>query len=425
MKKLFLLLACLSFLTAGASAQQTGTVSGTVEDVDGNPMANAVVHLTAEGWHGGHGHGHGHDNYYDQTEDDGSFFIDEVAAGSYLVIASLMGYGHDMEEIEVVAGQNAEVDLVLEMGGHGDHHGDTLVIVELAGYAVVETDSFHTYYYLDTENDSIADYHLSFGPPWYDPGNGARRPTDGDSIWIVGGLMGYSQPQMVIIYEINGLFWREPGNGHGGYGGDCPGNPDSVTLIETNGTAIVIEMPWMNMYYIGDNNDQTADYKLNFGAPWYDPGNGAARPEAGDQIDIVGGLMDGCQNLPVIIVYEINGQSWREPGDTVGLWLSPTSADDKNRADLPAEFMVAGNYPNPFNPSTTIFFNLPEAGKVRISIYDILGRKIAVLADNEFAEGLNEIKFAAGDLVNSGSAVYFYKIETAGSKFTGKMLLLK
>lgn len=427
MRMMVTVLAFVMLLAVGVFAQMTGTVSGTVYDEENNPVADAMIHLTAEGWHGGHGGGHHGDMYSDQTEDDGTFFIDEVAPGDYYAMASLMGYGHDLQQVTVAQGQNTEVNFVLDMeGGHG-MHGDTLEIVEIAGYAIVEQDSLCTHYFLDINGDDTADYRLSFGPSWYDPGSGATRPEDGDSIWITGGLMGYSEPQTVVVYEINGLFWREPGmghGGHGGHGGDCP-DPDSVTLIETSGTAMVEDMPHMEMYYLDTNGDQVEDYHLNFGAPWYDPGNGATRPDDGDQVDIVGGLMEGCQGYPMIIVYEINGQFWREPGDTTGLTVSPTAIDNPLDQSMPQNYLIANNYPNPFNPSTKIAFVLPQSDRVKITVYNILGREVAVLADRTFPAGENDVAFGSSQYGAISSTVYFYRIETSRDLVTGKMVMIK
>jgi len=427
MKKALLIFAGVALIATQGFAQMTGTVSGTVYDLDNNPVVNAIVHLSAEGWHGGHhggGHG-GHDDiYFDETEDDGTFFIDEVAAGEYYAMASLMGYGHDLQEITVTAGQNTEVDFVLDMDG-GGHHGDSLEIVELTGYAIVEEDSMYTHYYLDIDGNDTVDFRLSFGPPWYDPESGATRPENGDSIWVVGGVMGYSEPQTVIVYEINGLFWREPGEGHGGHGGgDCP-NPDSVVLVEVNGTAIVEQMPHMDMYFLDEDGDTQEDYHLNFGSPWYDPGNGASRPNNGDIIDIVGGMIEGCESLPMIIVYEINGQFWREPGDTAGLWISPTSIDDQAGQNLPKTYIAASNYPNPFNAATTIIFDLSQTERARVTIFDLLGREVEVIADREFPAGTNELAYNSSGQNQASSTIYFYKIETNTGLAIGKMILLK
>jgi len=429
LKKAILVLAAIIIGATTVFAQGFGTVSGMVYDTSGTPIEGALIHLTEDGWHGGGGHGRHHhgENYFAETGVDGTFFIDDVEVGDYYAVASKMGYGHDAEDIEVSAGQNTHVEFTLEMGGHGGGmHGDSLQIVELSGWAIVEADSFVAHYYLDTNDDSVADYRLMFGPPWYDPGNGAQRPADGDSIWVVGGIMGYSQPQPIVVYEINGLFWREPGMGHGGHGGNggnCP-HPDSIDLVEVSGRAMVSNMPHMDMIFLDEDYDQVEDYALNFGAPWYDPGNGATRPEDGDTVVIVGGLMEGCMNWPMIIVYEINGQFWRQPGDTTGLWAEPTSVGDE-LSQIPDNFIVARSYPNPFNPSATISFELRETQHIKITIYDILGRETAALMDGVAQSGINEVQFDLRKHGRPGSSIYFYRIDGESSSYTGKMIFLK
>ena len=423
MKKLVLLAVVMLTLAGTGLAQMTGSVSGLVVDSLNNPVEGAMVRLGADGHHGGHGGGHG-DNYSDQTSADGTFSIADVGAGDYVAMASKMMVGHDSHDIIVVAGQNTVVNFVLGGMNGGGMHGDSLEIVELSGWAIVVVDSMHTQYFLDNNADDVADYRLSFGPDWYDPGNGAQRPADGDSIWITGGLMGYSQPQPVVVYEINGLFWRQPGMGHGGYGGggDCP-NPDSLTLIEVTGGAITIEMMGRTMYYLDTNYDQTSEYMLNFGAPSYDPGNGAERPNAGDTVDIVGGLMECDMNGQMIIVYEINGMFWRSPGDTIALWPDGATSVDEPVENLPTNYLMVSAYPNPFNATAIISFELNQESNVQVSIYDILGSRVSVLANGTYPAGKNEVVLDMNNM--GGSAVYFYHVEAGNESATGKIILLK
>ena len=84
--------------------------------------------------------------------------------------------------------------------------------------------------------------------------------------------------------------------------------------------------------------------------------------------------------------------------------------------------MSEQNYPNPFNPSTTIRFSLPQAGNVKLTVYNLLGEQVIQLV-NDFREaGMHTINFNASEL-NSG--IYIYKIEAAGLVQTKKMTLLK
>lgn len=89
----------------------------------------------------------------------------------------------------------------------------------------------------------------------------------------------------------------------------------------------------------------------------------------------------------------------------------------------PAKFELIGNYPNPFNPSTVIKFNLAEASKVSLKIYNSLGQLVDVLVNNESLEaGRYEKLFDASKLT---SGVYFYKLETPNYVSIKKMVLIK
>ncbi|MBP9095496.1 MAG: T9SS type A sorting domain-containing protein, partial [Ignavibacteria bacterium] len=80
------------------------------------------------------------------------------------------------------------------------------------------------------------------------------------------------------------------------------------------------------------------------------------------------------------------------------------------------------NYPNPFNPSTNIKFDLVRNGNVKLKVYNEIGKEVAVLLDAVRNAGSYEVKF---DAANLGSGVYFYKLETDNSSVTKKMLLVK
>jgi hypothetical protein len=88
----------------------------------------------------------------------------------------------------------------------------------------------------------------------------------------------------------------------------------------------------------------------------------------------------------------------------------------------PQKFELSQNYPNPFNPTTTIKFSIPQSGNVKLTVYNLLGEKVAELV-NEFEEaGVYTIDFNASKF---DSGVYVYKIEVNGFVQSKKMLLLK
>jgi len=103
------------------------------------------------------------------------------------------------------------------------------------------------------------------------------------------------------------------------------------------------------------------------------------------------------------------------------LWW--TDADEV----VPARYALMQNIPNPFNPSTTISFDLPAKAKVSLKVYDVAGRLIRTLTDSEFDAGRHSITWDGRNESGSGvaSGVYFYKLESKDFSGTKKMVLLR
>lgn len=98
-----------------------------------------------------------------------------------------------------------------------------------------------------------------------------------------------------------------------------------------------------------------------------------------------------------------------------------TSVEESN-SEIPAELRLEHNYPNPFNPSTTINFALPADIDVRLVVYNMLGREVATLIDEKKAAGTYKVNFDAGNLA---SGVYLYQLEAGNQLKTHKMTLVK
>ncbi len=126
-----------------------------------------------------------------------------------------------------------------------------------------------------------------------------------------------------------------------------------------------------------------------------------------------------CSNDDNYTIYKkligsvIDGKSF---GDT-----TYTSVQDKNQMDI--NYSLLQNYPNPFNPNSTIEYHLAKAGNVSLKIYDILGREIIALINNEYEEiGNHKISFNGSSLA---SGVYYYKLNSGDFSQTKKMILMK
>lgn len=113
---------------------------------------------------------------------------------------------------------------------------------------------------------------------------------------------------------------------------------------------------------------------------------------------------------------EIRGQLVLDSGTLL-------TAIRQTETNVPNRFELAQNYPNPFNPSTVIEYTLPGKASVRLTVYNILGEKVATLVEGVMDPGTHEVIFN-GDRLASG--VYFYRLSANGNTFlTKKMMLLK
>ena len=88
----------------------------------------------------------------------------------------------------------------------------------------------------------------------------------------------------------------------------------------------------------------------------------------------------------------------------------------------PTQLVLHGNYPNPFTRQTTIRYELPQTGPVRLTVYDALGRRVATLVDREQAAGREEITFDAGRLA---SGLYVARLVTAGGVRTQRLTVVR
>lgn len=112
------------------------------------------------------------------------------------------------------------------------------------------------------------------------------------------------------------------------------------------------------------------------------------------------------------------------PGDTVRLRYNQAGCLDRelNSSENPVVFDLAQNYPNPFNPTTTIKYAVPEDAVVKIAVYDLSGKEVAVLV-NEFKKaGFYTVLFNASNLP---SGVYFYRMQAGNFSQTKQMILIK
>jgi hypothetical protein len=111
-------------------------------------------------------------------------------------------------------------------------------------------------------------------------------------------------------------------------------------------------------------------------------------------------------------------------GPLVNEWLNSGEEFPGNAAlaSTPAQFALAGAFPNPFNPTTTVSYTLPEASRVSLKVFDLQGRMVATLVEGQRDAGQHQVTFDGSGLA---SGLYLYTLAAGQYQATGKMVLLK
>ncbi|MGE5400029.1 MAG: alpha/beta hydrolase-fold protein [Ignavibacteriales bacterium] len=134
--------------------------------------------------------------------------------------------------------------------------------------------------------------------------------------------------------------------------------------------------------------------------------------------------------------YQLKWAEYPE-GHSWGLWratlddmleyffpANPTNVSENKQTQELCQLRLMPNYPNPFNPSTSIRFQLPEACHVRLSLFNLLGKEIAVLLDTDLPAGVHLYNLRS-DEFRLSSGTYYYHLRAGGNLRSGKMVLLK
>lgn len=108
-----------------------------------------------------------------------------------------------------------------------------------------------------------------------------------------------------------------------------------------------------------------------------------------------------------------------------GVWtldLSGPVATEDNTSDVPDAIRLEPNYPNPFNPATTLTFAIPVESKVTLKVYDITGRQVATVTDQTYQAGEHQLNWDASSLA---SGTYFARLQAGSEVRTQRMMLIK
>jgi hypothetical protein len=150
---------------------------------------------------------------------------------------------------------------------------------------------------------------------------------------------------------------------------------------------------------------------------------------AGVMLSNDGGVSWTGTGLPStdVLALAINGTYVFAGTSGHGVWRRPMSQMTvtgvaSSSASGPAVFRLGQNFPNPFNPSTTIAYQVPASGHVTLRVFDLLGRELATLVDEKKDAGSYTVRFDGGNLA---SGVYLYRLAAGGYTQTRKMIIMK
>lgn len=235
----------------------------------------------------------------------------------------------------------------------------------------------------------------------YNPGNGVYLSTNNGTTWIQTSL----NNQSVFALAVNGnnIFAGTSDSGHGVYLSTNNGtnwtqttlNNGEVYSLAVNGNN-VFAGTFLNGVFVSNNN----------GANWIQRNEGFGFPTVRALCIVSNYIFAGTYN---------GGGIWRRLlGELVG--INPILNE------IPDKFLLSQNYPNPFNPITKIKFQIPKLSHTKITVFDILGKVVATLVNEEIKPGTYEIDFNGSSLA---SGIYYYKLNAESYTDTKKMVLVK
>ena len=272
--------------------------------------------------------------------------------------------------------------------------------------------------------------------------------TDGAKTSGGDGFLGKSTPSSLVRLEMQGeglrnstwLSFREDGSMHR-HPGDAhqlmplSGNYVILASQKTDGLFDIsllpipdenFELPLVTQSTKGGTFTlSVTDWNVSFGQPLYlvdRERNEAVELREGASYEFV---LDQPLEKTVSSPFELINQGPKKAVADDGPRFVITASgpvSSETPSETPDRLELAQNYPNPFNPSTRISYSVPEQTDVRLAVYDMLGRQIAVLVDEAKSPGRYDVSWDASTL---SSGVYIYRIEAGGQTLTRSMTLVK
>ncbi len=350
--------------------------------------------------------------YGGPTEDFG-YSIQQTTDGGYIMAGMTTGYGELNGDVYLIKmDASGTVQWIRHPGGDYADQAWDVKQTDDRGYIVVGyTESFgagmYDVYVIKFDANGNEDWQQTIGGSGNDEGNCIQQTAGGGyiitgyteswgaglgDVWLL--RLGFPGPQIEV--SVDSLFFPET----------VVGDTTSLPLIIHNtGTSDLIiydiytgQPDVFSTDWIVDDSLIAPGSILEIEVYFY--------PD--DSVTFVDDLFIENNDELVLVYLEGDGM--------------PPSGVEVHSEVAPLHFVLYQPYPNPFNPSTTISYQVPITGNVSISIYNLLGQKITTIADHQATPGSYSTIWNAGDLP---SGIYFCKMEAGNFTQTKKLLLLK
>ncbi len=281
-----------------------------------------------------------------------------------------------------------------------------------------------------------------------DNGGGISRTTDGGATWVKSTVNGISGVSLLKISVPDGKTGYSSGEGQSIFKTIDSGATwnklssianvqsmsvlDTATLFVSTYTDSVLKSTtggatwekvaknsiYRTMMYIHFVNANEG-----YGVGWGSTANLVSRTTDGGKTWAIQPTPNGEGDFVHIFVID-SANAWIASGDGIILGRKPSIPTRviMKAENVPTDFVLSQNYPNPFNPTTTVDFQLPASGPVSLTVFDALGREVAVLVNGWMNAGSYSASFSGKNLA---SGIYFYRLKAGNSAQTKKMMLLK